>query len=259
MAIGVLSFFTTVVSGALLHVLNQKRLGREKPQWWLVAGAVVVQGLLMGSVFVVPEDSALDRALTPASGGLGIAFAIWLAKGPHRALFERYRDLGGEVATAWGAFGIASAVATVVVGPFVGVVIAEEVRISELNDGFAEGQRAFDEERYEDARRLFNASCEGGAPGACTNEGWLYENGLGGRANPQRARRLYDEGCEGGDPTGCNNLGVMIEQGVGGRTNPDLARELFRRACAGGDDYGCNNADRLDGFGGVQDYLAPPY
>ena len=55
----------------------------------------------------------------------------------------------------------------------------------------------------------YESSCDGGNALACTNLGWMYQNGAGVTMDGDAAVRLYKRGCRGTICTGPNNLGCV--------------------------------------------------
>jgi hypothetical protein len=83
----------------------------------------------------------------------------------------------------------------------------------------------------EEAARLWAVACDGGNAPACTNLGFLHEQGLGMDPDPAEAARLYRQGCDGGDAWGCMYLGTNYEEGIGLEPDPAESARLYRRGC----------------------------
>lgn len=93
--------------------------------------------------------------------------------------------------------------------------------------------------RATDHKRAFVAyeqACDGGNALACTNLGYMYEQGQGVAADPDSAARLYSRGCAGSICTGTNNLGCVnlgraYRDGRGVVQDQYKAIGLFRGVC----------------------------
>ena len=91
----------------------------------------------------------------------------------------------------------------------------------------------------------YEQACDAGNSLACTNLGWIAQNGAGMRADLDLAARLYKRGCDGSscavrNDLGCLNLGRFYRDGVGVKQDPQRAMELFQLVC----DYGSEAAAR---------------
>lgn len=210
-----------------LHAVNYGRLGLapRKPIWYV--GLAVALGVYLTALFYVPDPL---MAGIPMGVGIAVALVIWSSQKP---AFERYLQAGGEVGSGWLAAGIslAATIALVVVSFAVGYVMAV--------DAFADANAALDSGDHDRARERFDELCKTGEPAACTNLGYMDENGYGAPRDIERARRNYRRGCDGGDPTGCQNLGYSLSS-----EDPDRARRLLGRACEGGLPTACAQLGR---------------
>ena len=56
---------------------------------------------------------------------------------------------------------------------------------------------------YIQAFRFFTKACEGGSMVACSNLGFLYQNGQGVKQNGAKALELYGKACDLGYQDGC--------------------------------------------------------
>ena len=82
----------------------------------------------------------------------------------------------------------------------------------------------------------YEQACDAGFSRACTNLGWMYENGRGLPVDMDAARRLYQKGCDGSacDPPnglGCMNVGRLYLAGNGVPKDEVKAIRLFRGVC----------------------------
>jgi hypothetical protein len=76
-------------------------------------------------------------------------------------------------------------------------------------DSVAIAQQAkvlFDQQRYSEARPLFQKACDGGYMQGCTMLGRLYEDGQGVTEDQALARTLYQKACDGGNQDACTSL-----------------------------------------------------
>ena len=64
-----------------------------------------------------------------------------------------------------------------------------------------------DEKAYARAKPLLEQGCKGNAPAACDDLGWIYDDGLGIKADKTKAVHFYTKACDGGLARGCTNLG----------------------------------------------------
>jgi TPR repeat protein len=104
-------------------------------------------------------------------------------------------------------------------------------------------QKAFDlhDISPEQAVELWAANCSSDVAQACTNLGFLYDNGQGVPADHARAAELYGMACDGEHWPGCYNLGVLYDNGKGVPADPARAAELYGMACDGEEWGGCSN------------------
>ena len=85
----------------------------------------------------------------------------------------------------------------------------------------------------------YEQACDAGIPSACTNLGWMMQNGKGVRTDLQGAVRLYKHGCDGTpclarNNLGCVNLGRLYRDGIGVKADEREAIKLFREVCEAG-------------------------
>ena len=82
----------------------------------------------------------------------------------------------------------------------------------------------------------YEQACDAGNAFACTNLGYIAQNGEGMRADLDLAARLYKRGCDGSscsarNDLGCLNLGRLYRDGVGVKQDAERALALFRLVC----------------------------
>lgn len=115
-----------------------------------------------------------------------------------------------------------------------------------------------------DRKREFAAyeqACNGGNALACTNLGFMYEQGQAVPADPEAAVGLYRRGCAGSICTGTNNLGCVnlgraYRDGKGIAVDAYKALGLFRGVCerkvAPVDDQDAGNIARACSLAGTE-------
>ncbi|WP_306251837.1 tetratricopeptide repeat protein [Parvularcula sp. IMCC14364] len=118
---------------------------------------------------------------------------------------------------------------------------------------FAAGRKAFAEERFAEAYRLFEEACAGGQPGGCFNFALMVDYGIATNPDPTRARAYYRQACDGEIPSGCRYLGARLRENE--PKDPELAVYYFETSCQLGDAEGCFLAGYLHrrGEGTYQD------
>jgi uncharacterized protein len=136
----------------------------------------------------------------------------------------------------------------------------EDARLQDLlnhaDERFKEGRALYDQKRYEEARPLFEKSCDGGDMTGCDWLGFLYENAQGVSRDYVQARTLYQKACDSGNIDACKNLGSLYDNGNGVTQDYAQASAFYRKTCDGGNLTGCNNLGYIydSGHGVTQDY-----
>ena len=95
----------------------------------------------------------------------------------------------------------------------------------------------------------YEQACEAGNPLACTNLGYIVQNGEGRAVDLDASVRLYRQAClgtlcSGRNDLGCVNLGRMYRDGIGVTQDAQRAIALFRDVCRRGDPANAENAAR---------------
>jgi tetratricopeptide (TPR) repeat protein len=125
----------------------------------------------------------------------------------------------------------------------------ETARLEDLHDHaaerFSQGKALYDQKRFDEARPLFEKSCDGGEMRSCANLGLLYSHGQGVSQDYAQARPLYQKACNGGEMAGCNNLGWLYANGYGVAKDYAQARSLYQKACNGGIEQACTSLHNL--------------
>lgn len=119
--IALATFCGTVLAGAILMTLNERRVGRASAGWALLGGGVLVSGLLFGLAFLLPDNVPS----LPIS--LGPIFAMRFFAQKRQGLFvSEHIMLGGKKGSGWVAFGIGMAclIAIAAVVVFIAIVYA---------------------------------------------------------------------------------------------------------------------------------------
>lgn len=101
------------------------------------------------------------------------------------------------------------------------------------SDAFAEGVKAFDAGRSEEAFRLWLPLAKEGRPQAQFNIAFLYEKGLGVAKSDVEAARWYLAAAERGDVTAQLKVGDLYRAGTGVTRDPDKAASWFEQAAKG--------------------------
>jgi TPR repeat protein len=100
---------------------------------------------------------------------------------------------------------------------------------------------------YEKAASTYMRACNIYAK-ACTNLGFMFNNGQGVKKSHLLAAELYERGCDNGSALGCTNLGIMYwKDELSG--DYKRAAEFFDRGCRGGDSGGCRGLGFLYEYG----------
>jgi TPR repeat protein len=119
-----------------------------------------------------------------------------------------------------------------------------------------EGKELARQQKYTEAKLLFEQSCEGGEMAACRELGEIYEQAKGITQDYSQTVTLYTKACDGGEMEACNNLGLYYQKGIHVKQNLKGAQTLFKLACDRRLPAGCANLGTLyrDGDGVDQDY-----
>ncbi len=97
------------------------------------------------------------------------------------------------------------------------------------------GER-FNAKDYAAALPLYRQAADSGHPGAITQIGYMYGNGLGVPLNYPEALRWYVKGAEAGSSPAMYNVALFYERGVGTRADRNQAIAWYRKAAAAGND-----------------------
>ena len=98
---------------------------------------------------------------------------------------------------------------------------------------FAEGVKAFDSGKHEEAFRLWMPLAREGKPQAQFNIAFMYEKGLGVAKSDVEAARWYLAAAERGDVTAQSKVGSLYEAGVGLAKDLDKAAYWYAQAAEG--------------------------
>ena len=101
-------------------------------------------------------------------------------------------------------------------------------------------------QNYDDlvmARSLYQKACDGEVMSGCTRLGMTYN--FGNDTDYNKSASLYQKACDGGDMWGCNNLAGSLESGRGKPKDRSRALDLYQKACRGGFDWACHNLSNL--------------
>jgi len=81
-------------------------------------------------------------------------------------------------------------------------------------DLFDDGVRAYNNDNYQEAKKLWEKAANQGDAKAQYNLGLMYDNGRGVRQNKSKAKELFGQACDKGDQKGCDAYKFLNEQGV---------------------------------------------
>ena len=98
---------------------------------------------------------------------------------------------------------------------------------------FAEGVKAFDSGKHEEAFRLWMPLARQGKSQAQFNIAFMYEKGLGVAKSDAEAARWYLAAAERGDVTAQSKVGSLYEAGVGVAKDLDKAAYWYAQAAKG--------------------------
>jgi serine/threonine-protein kinase len=106
------------------------------------------------------------------------------------------------------------------------------------------------QQRYAEAKTLYQQACSSGNGVACMNIGVMYEDGNGVGKDFLRAAGFYSMACAQGSTDGCNLLGFMYETGAFGvEKDYSRAMALYSRACSAGNANGCEGLGSVYSLG----------
>ncbi len=66
---------------------------------------------------------------------------------------------------------------------------------------------------------------------ACSNWGYILDEGLGTKADPKKALAAYDRACNAGNSVGCYNAATVYRDGTAGKADPAKAKSRFEAGC----------------------------
>lgn len=117
------------------------------------------------------------------------------------------------------------------------------------NDGFVK----YSEKKYDEAVKIWGDLCDDKDMRSCVNIGFLYDNGLGVKADKNKAKKFYEKACFGEDWLGCKNLAITYFK----NQNFSKAAEIFAKGCELKDGFSCANLGYQyeNGDGVVKDEL----
>ena len=84
------------------------------------------------------------------------------------------------------------------------------------------------------ARERLTAAAAAGRPSAQSALGWMYAQGVAGKADLERAARLYLQAARAGDASAQNNAGELYETGRGMKPDMKLALDWYRKGAEAG-------------------------
>lgn len=253
--VGVASWLGGALAGGVLVGLNWRRVGETAQALGSVAIGSVLTAVSVWLGTLLPDEKPGYQLVWAQ-----VLVMVWLA----RAAGEKQRALvrppdevtcGSVPRIALGLVAVPLSCAALLMFALVGT---DEMRalyrqmsmVSRANSGDVEAQltmaeRMLDQKKYDAVRRwLERAEAKESAKGQRLM-GWLYEQGLGTKADPARAAELYRKSAEKGDAWAQCQLAWFLERGTG--TPKDLAQAAawYRRAADRGDARGQSNLGKL--------------
>jgi hypothetical protein len=97
----------------------------------------------------------------------------------------------------------------------------------------------YHQNRWPEARPLFQKACDGGVMEGCFYLGYLYDHGYGVTEDDAQASTWFQKACDGGNMEGCFYLGFLYDLGNGVTKDKAKASALYQKACDGRDTDGC--------------------
>lgn len=107
------------------------------------------------------------------------------------------------------------------------------------------GRLAFVDQRYKEARAMFEKGCKGKSLVGCNGLGTLLKQGKGGKEDMEAARKLFGDACDVGFQPACSNLGTMLAQGQGGDKDLEAAKAFLEKACKANVHVACHQLKKL--------------
>jgi TPR repeat protein len=102
------------------------------------------------------------------------------------------------------------------------------------NDSSRDGRSA----RWKPVVSVVELDCKVHDRIACTDLGYMYDQGLGVVQDRARAAEFFDKGCKGKDGRGCTWLGYLVAEGAAPKSY-GLPKSLFKKGCDLEDGAGC--------------------
>lgn len=103
-----------------------------------------------------------------------------------------------------------------------------------VKDPYALGQKAYSQQDFKSAAKLFKEAAQKGIPAAQHELAAMHINGQGVPMNYAEAMRLYLLAADAGYAASQNGLGVMFSKEFGVPSDPILAYALYNLASANG-------------------------
>jgi len=139
---------------------------------------------------------------------------------------------------------------------YIGLTTKPVPYITETSADYDAGIKAVAEKNYGLALTSLKPLADKGHPGAQSNLGYMYENGLGVAIDLSEAARWYRMAAEQGDPYSQTRLGYLYEKGLGVPRDDALAAQWYAKAAFAGDQTGQSNLGIMyrDGRGVARNY-----
>lgn len=162
-----------------------------------------------------------------------------------------------ELPVCLGAVVAWAALAQAVPEPEAPQAAASSAAASAAAAAFAEGVRAFDAGKNEEAFRLWMPLARQGSPQAQFNIAFMYEKGLGVARSDVEAARWYLAAAERGDVTAQSKVASLYEAGVGVARDLDKAAFWYAQAAKGNAKDPQAARQAREHLAGLADHLEP--
>jgi hypothetical protein len=121
-AVSVATFFGSIAAGVVIMAINYSRSGQPSACRWMLAWGTLATIALFGIIFVLPDEVPSVVILVAQ-----VATAHALATKLQRPLIDQHLARGGQLASAWWAFGISLLVGVAVFAALCAVLLLAEM------------------------------------------------------------------------------------------------------------------------------------
>ena len=102
-----------------------------------------------------------------------------------------------------------------------------------VNSDLEKGHQYYDQQKYDEAFRLFRKAAEAGDGKAINDFAWMFQHGLGTDTDPSEAAKWYRKSVDAGCSNGMYNLG-LYQEGLGLKKDLRLAAQWYRKGADAG-------------------------